>query len=83
MSLDAITDHDLDTVALTVWGEARGESMVGQSAVAWVIRNRQANPGWWSRPHHTLADVCLASYQFSCWNRNDPNYARLTNPATK
>lgn len=78
-----ITEDDLEIMALTVWAEARGEFLTGQSAVAWVIKNRWKNPGWWSRPHHTIRDVCLCPYQFSCWNRNDPNRNRLINPATK
>lgn len=43
------SDLDLDTMALTVWAEARGEAIIGQRAVAWVIRNRWEQPGWWSR----------------------------------
>lgn len=74
---------DLEIMALTVWAEARGESPNGQRAVAWVIRNRLENPGWWSRhagdgiPDDTLAAVCRDPYQFSCWNPSDPNRSRL------
>lgn len=67
-------------MSLTVWGEARGESRLGQKAVAWVIRNRADNPRWWG---NDITDVCLKKYQFSCWNHNDPNYPRLTNEATR
>ncbi len=80
---------DLETMALTVWAEARGESPNGQRAVAWVIRNRLNNPGWWSRqrgdgiPDDTLAAVCRDPWQFSCWNPIDPNRARLDNPKTR
>lgn len=70
----------LIVMALTVWGEARGEAPAGQRAVAWVIRNRADNPSWWGRD---LADVCLKKYQFSCWNHDDPNYQRLINEATR
>lgn len=78
---------DLDVMALTVWAEARGESVKGQTAVAWVIKNRYLNPRWWSRnkdaiPDDTIAAVCKDPWQFSCWNPNDPNRARLENPAT-
>jgi len=34
------SEFDLDQVALTVWAEARGESVEGQKAVIHVIRNR-------------------------------------------
>jgi len=30
----------LDTMARTVWGEARGEGERGMEAIAWVIKNR-------------------------------------------
>ena len=33
-----ITDKDRDILARTLWGEARGESLTGQIAVAWSIR---------------------------------------------
>ena len=78
---------DLDVMALTVWAESRGEGIKGQSAVAWVIRNRWEHPRWWSRnrdtiPDDTIAAVCKDPWQFSCWNPNDPNRARLDNPRT-
>ncbi|CAI8706391.1 N-acetylmuramoyl-L-alanine amidase [Pseudomonas sp. IT-196MI5] len=72
------TEKDRDILARTLWGEARGESLAGQIAVAWTIRNR-VNDGkaksWWGEGY---AGVCQKPYQFSCWNRNDPNYAYLS-----
>ena len=72
------TDKDRDILARTLWGEARGESLAGQVAVAWTIRNR-VNDGkaksWWGEGY---AGVCLKPYQFSCWNKGDPNYAYLS-----
>lgn len=76
-----LRDVDLGMLARTVWGEARGEGETGWAAVAWVIRNRAEWPGgphWWGA---TVSAVCLHPYQFSCWNHNDPNFARLS--ATK
>jgi N-acetylmuramoyl-L-alanine amidase len=77
MQFDA---QDLDTLARTLWGEARGEPVDGQVAVAWVIRNRArrrtfAGPlaGRWG----AVARVCTAPWQFSCWNESDPNRRRL------
>lgn len=55
--------------ARTLFGEARGEGMEGQSAVGEVILNRLADDRWPS----TLAGVCLQPWQFSCWNDKDPN----------
>ena len=72
------TENDREILARTLWGEARGESLAGQIAVAWTIRNR-VNDGkaksWWGEGY---AGVCQKPYQFSCWNRNDPNYAYLS-----
>jgi len=72
------TENDRDILARTLWGEARGESLVGQIAVAWTIRNR-VNDGkarsWWGEGY---AGVCKKPYQFSCWNKNDPNFPFLS-----
>lgn len=68
---DAFT---LDTLARTIWGEARGEGRAGMQAVACVIRNRAARPGWWGR---SIAEVCLKPAQFSCWLADDPNRRKL------
>jgi N-acetylmuramoyl-L-alanine amidase len=67
---------ELDVMARTVWGEARGEGIIGMQAVAHVIVNRmmvaQARNGyWWG---NNLLQVCQKPYQFSCWNKDDPNH---------
>lgn len=71
-----ISDDDLDTVGYTLYGEARGEPLEGQQAVAWVIRNRATwqPQEWWGA---TPGEVCLKPQQFSCWNKDDPNYTLL------
>jgi len=73
-----VSDKGRDILARTLWGEARGERLAGQIAVACVIRNR-VNDGkgrsWWGEGY---AGVCQAPYQFSCWNKNDPNYPYLS-----
>jgi N-acetylmuramoyl-L-alanine amidase len=81
------TDHDKDVLARTLWGEARGEGLAGMIAVAWSIRNRVEDhkpASWWGEGY---AGVCQAPYQFSCWNKNDPNYPFLSGaeaiPATE
>lgn len=73
---------DLDIVARTLYGEARGEvarvGIIGLEAVASVIWNRwKANPTYFG---NTPRDVCLKPYQLSCWNKNDPNLQRLLEP---
>ena len=80
---DAATDSApdaLDTLARTLWGEARGEGEAGMIAVAAVIQNRidisVAHDGryWWGRD---WISVCRARAQFSCWNPGDPNRPKL------
>ena len=56
-----------EVLALTIYGESRGEPIQGQIAVACVIRNRVA------RRNKTYEEICLAPKQFSCWNEDDPN----------
>ncbi|MFU2327722.1 cell wall hydrolase [Pseudomonas sp. NFX98] len=74
----SVTDKDRDILTRTLWGEARGEGLAGQIAVGWTIRNRvddgKAN-SWWGESY---AGVCQRPYQFSCWNKSDPNYAYLS-----
>jgi len=72
------SEKDRDILARTLWGEARGEGLDGQIAVAWTIRNRVfdgKDKSWWGEGY---AGVCLKPWQFSCWNQNDPNYAYLS-----
>lgn len=74
-------DRDIDVLARTLWGEARGEGRGGLIAVAWTIRNRvemdlhnDGKPDWWGEGYQ---GVCLAPWQFSCWNKTDANYPYL------
>lgn len=69
-----IDERDRVLMALTVYGEARGQPRPGRAAVAWTILHRAANPRWWGR---NAGGCCLSPWQYSCWNRNDPNRARL------
>lgn len=72
---------EIDTLARTIWGEARGEGSIGMQAVAAVIHNRlavsrQKGKFWWG---NSLIEICQKPYQFSCWNRDDPNYRKVLN----
>ena len=58
-------------VAMTILGEARGEGEAGMYAVACVIAQRAV--AWKKTP----TKVCLQKLQFSCWNPDDPNRAKL------
>lgn len=78
----SLSECDVDVLARTIWGEARGEGRAGQLAVGWSIRNRvemdlhgDGKPDWWGEGY---IGVCQARWQFSCWNRNDPNYPYLS-----
>jgi N-acetylmuramoyl-L-alanine amidase len=66
----------LDVFARTLWGEARGEGQTGMEAVACVICNRASHPrkSWGGSE---ISNVCQQPWQFSCWNRNDPNLPKL------
>ncbi len=69
----------IDTLARTLWGEARGEGSAGMQAVAQVILNRLAisktlGSYWWG---NDIVQICQKPFQFSCWNKDDPNRAKL------
>jgi spore germination cell wall hydrolase CwlJ-like protein len=48
----------------TIAYEASGEELIGQIAVACVIRNRA------EKKHLTFEQVCKQPYQFSCWDKS-------------
>lgn len=72
----AFTDRDeqIDYMARTAWGEARGEGINGMQAVINVIMNRVKKGGWWGA---TPKEVCTKKSQFSVWNKSDPNYEKM------
>lgn len=74
-----LQEADVDILARTLYGEARGEVVRGQEAVACVILNRVAKARrhggyWWG---NDVVGVCCKPWQFSCWNQNDPNRAKI------
>ena len=74
--------RDVDVLALTLWGESRGESLAGRIAVACVIRNRAAAASWYG---DGISGVCLKRWQFSCWlpQGGEANCKRLMAMANK
>ena len=69
----------VDVLARTLWGEGRSEGQRGMEAIASVVLNRvavaqQRGGYWWG---NDIVSVCQKPYQFSCWNRSDPNYKKL------
>jgi spore germination cell wall hydrolase CwlJ-like protein len=70
---------EIDVLARTLWGEARGEGTPGMEAVACAVLNRvqvarEKTTFWWG---NNIIQVCQKPYQFSCWNRSDPNFRTL------
>lgn len=68
-----------DVLARTIWGEARNQGDAGMAAVANVVMNRvrismREGGYWWG---HDVVSICQKPYQFSCWNRSDPNFKKL------
>lgn len=66
---------DIDVLARTIYGEARGELVRGKEAVAAVIMNRvrrarERGGYWWG---DSVRRVCIKPWQFSCWNEGNPN----------
>ena len=70
---------EVDVLARTLWGEARSEGREGLEAVASVVLNRvkvsrKMAGYWWG---NDVIQVCQKPYQFSCWNKTDPQYRRV------
>lgn len=62
---------DIDALARTLYGEARGEGVAGMQAIAWVVVNRVRRGA--PRFKDTVLGVVMQPKQFSCWNQSDPN----------
>ena len=77
---------DLNALARTGWAEDRSGGGVGMADVMCVVRNRvliaRAFVKEHGHPHPlfgdgTYASACQMPWQFSCWNKNDPNLPKL------
>lgn len=67
-----MTPYDHTMLALTIWREARSEPEDARLGVMHVILNRVAQSpkeGW----PNTIHAVCVQPYQFSSFNKGDPN----------
>lgn len=66
-------NKNIEIMARTIYGEARGEYLKKTGgidsliAVGNVIMNRHL------KSKESIEKVCLKPKQFSCWNKNDPN----------
>lgn len=70
-------DDDITLLARLVFGEARGESVDVRKDIAYTVVNRAGGNQWWG---HTAREVVLKPYQYSCFNRGDPNLPKLMDP---
>lgn len=69
--------EDLKLLALTIWGEARGDGPEAMRAVGHVIANRMEA----ERFGDSVKDVVWKRKAFSCWNPGDPNREAMSNIA--
>ena len=65
--------------ALTVYGEARGETDTSKRMIAWIIRNRFTK----KEGKDPYQKIVLRKSQFACWTKGDPNYEKLKHPGKK
>lgn len=72
------TELDSILARLCLFREARGESIAAKAAVLAVLRNRANDPK--NRWPKTLAGVVLQPFQFSSFNRGDPNSVVFPSP---
>lgn len=70
-----LNESEVRLLAATVWGEARSEGEQGMRAVAHVMMNRVGD-----RFGQNIETVIMTPYQFSVWNRGDPNRRLVSNP---
>lgn len=69
------SEEEVRMLAATTWAEARSEGEDGMRAVAHVIVNRVG-----PRFGEDVETVVLKPWQFSAWNRGDPNRPLAQNP---
>ncbi len=81
-----IEEQDIDVLfAMLIFGESRlddrdedrWEEFEMKAGVGHVAYNRSNNPAWWGKD---LRGVLLKQGQFSCFNLNDKNRAKLLDP---
>lgn len=69
---------EIDFLARTIYGEARGENLETRLYIGWVIRNRVNGPASFG---NTYEDVVTKPFQFSSWNEGDPNHDDVMHPS--
>lgn len=71
-----LNQREIELIAKTVYGEARGCSVVEQSAVIWCILNR-VDAGW-----GTIEEVITQKYQFTGYKEEHPVKGEFVELAT-
>lgn len=66
--------YSITMIALTLWREARNQTIPARVAVAHTIKNRIDHPGWWG---NDWVSVITKKWQYS--SVTDPNDPQLTN----
>lgn len=74
---DFSSDSDTVLLARMLFGEARNCSRKEKIAVAYTAINRVKRQSWYGK---NLREVLLKPYQYTCFNKNDPNLDKLKNP---
>lgn len=67
-------DYEKALLAILMWREGRGEPLECRIGMGCTVRTRVQAPGWWGS---TWVGVMLKPEQYSCFNPNDPNAAKL------
>jgi N-acetylmuramoyl-L-alanine amidase len=70
------SDPNRLALARTSWGEGRNQGRDGMHLIQHVIKNRANSGGAYNWPENVF-DVTRQSKQFSAWNPNDPNKAKM------
>jgi hypothetical protein len=67
------TIGEVAMLALCLWREARGETPLVRTGIAWTVKNRAAKGGWWGSD---VIGVITKQWQFS--SMTDPKDPQLT-----
>lgn len=76
----ATANHAVETLALTLWGEAEARPVRAIEAVAATVLNRvrrataPGGPAHWGQG---IAGVCRAPFQFACWTPHHPRHRTM------
>jgi hypothetical protein len=75
-----MTHNEIEILARTIYGETRGEYLNPEGGIASliavgnVVMNRVKAQSAYGK---TIQEVCQKPWQFSCWNKDDPNRVLL------